>query len=109
MATTGTTATKTAAAATVKPMGKTELVESIATSTKIERAKVRQVVEAFVETVTKELKRKGRVQITGFGTFSISKRAKRTGVNPKTGDKIQIAARNVPRFTPGKSLKDTVA
>ena len=107
--TTPATATKTAAAATTKPMGKTELVEAIATSTKIERAKVRQVVEAFVDTVTKELKRKGRVQITGFGTFAISKRAKRIGVNPKTGEKIAIAARNVPRFTAGKALKDSVA
>jgi nucleoid DNA-binding protein len=104
---TPTTATK--AAAGPKPMGKTELIESIATSTKIERTKVKAIVEAFVDTVTKELKKKGKVQITGFGTFQISKRAKRTGVNPKTGEKIAIAARNVPRFTAGKALKDSVA
>lgn len=91
-----------------KPLGKTDLVEAIAKSTGLEKTKAKQAVESFIEVVGKELKKKNRVQITGFGTFSTSRRKKRTGVNPKTGDKIQIPARTVPKFTPGKALKDLV-
>jgi DNA-binding protein HU-beta len=91
-----------------KPLGKTDLVEAIAKSTGLEKTKAKQAVESFIEVVGKELKKKNRVQITGFGTFSTSRRKKRTGVNPKTGEKIQIPARTVPKFTPGKALKDLV-
>jgi nucleoid DNA-binding protein len=103
----GTGAAKTAA--TAKPMGKAELVDAVAKSANINRSQAKLAVDAFIDTVTKELKKKNRVQITGFGTFSISKRNKRTGVNPRTGEKINIAARNVPKFTPGAALKESVA
>ena len=93
-----------------KPMGKTDLIEAVAHATNMEKTKAKMVIESTIEPITKELKKPGgRVQITGFGTFSVAKRKKRTGVNPKTGEKIIISARKVPKFTPGKSLKDSVA
>ena len=91
-----------------KPMGKTDLIDAIAKATTMEKTKAKAAIEATIDCVTKELKRGGKVQITGFGTFSVSKRKKRMGVNPKTGAKITIPARKVPKFTPGKALKDMV-
>jgi DNA-binding protein HU-alpha len=108
--TTGTAAARTTAAAVKKPMGKTELIDAVALATKLEKTKVKAVIETTIDTITKELKKKdGRVQLTGFGTFGTSARKARIGVNPKTGDKIKIAARKVPKFTAGKALKDTIA
>jgi nucleoid DNA-binding protein len=106
MATTGTAA----AAATKRPMGKTELIDAVALATKLEKTKVKAVIETTIDTITKELKKRdGRVQLTGFGTFGTSARKARTGVNPKTGERIKIAARKVPKFTPGKALKDSIS
>jgi nucleoid DNA-binding protein len=99
-------AAKTATVA--KAMGKADLVDAVAKSANIGRTQARAAVDAFIDTITKELKKKNRVQITGFGTFAVSKRNKRTGVNPRTGEQITIAARNVPKFTPGQALKDAV-
>jgi nucleoid DNA-binding protein len=98
-----------AAAPAKKPMGKTELIDAVAAATKLEKTKVKAVLDAALDAVGKELKKKGKVQLTGFGTFAVSERKKRTGVNPKTGDPIQIPARKVPKFTAGKALKDLVA
>ncbi len=92
-----------------KPLGKTELIDAVAKATKLEKTKAKAVIEATIDVITKELKKNGRVQLTGFGTFSTSKRKKRIGVNPKTGDKITIPARKVPKFTAGKALRDTIA
>lgn len=91
-----------------KPMGKTELIDAVAKATKLEKTKVKATVEATIDTITKELKRNGRVQMTGFGTFSTTRRKKRVGVNPKTGARITIPARRVPKFTAGKGLKDVI-
>lgn len=102
-------ATASAAAAAKKPMGKTELIDAVAAATKLEKTKVKAVIDSTIETIEKELKKKGRVQLTGFGTFAVSERKKRTGVNPKTGAQISIPARKVPKFTAGKALKDSVA
>ena len=84
-----------------KPLGKTELIDAVAKATKLEKTKAKAVIEATIDVITK--------QLTGFGTFSTSKRKKRMGVNPKTGDKITIPARKVPKFTAGKALRDTIA
>lgn len=92
-----------------KPMGKTDLIEAVAKATGLEKTKAKASVEATIDTITKELKKNNRVQLTGFGTFSTSRRKKRMGVNPKTGAKITIPARKVPKFTPGKALKDAIA
>jgi DNA-binding protein HU-beta len=98
-----------AKAAPKKPMGKTEMIDEVARVTKLEKTKVKLTIDTMIDTIVKELKKKeGRVQLTGFGTFSSTMRKKRTGVNPKTGEKITIAARRVPKFTAGKALKDAV-
>ena len=65
-------------------------------------------VEAMLETIQAALSKGEEVAISGFGTFSAKKRAARQGVNPKTGEKIQIAATTVPKFKAGKGLKDAV-
>lgn len=65
-------------------------------------------INAFIETVAEELKRKGKITLVGFGTFTVVHRKKKTGINPKTGDKITIASKNVPVFKPGKALKEMV-
>ena len=89
-------------------MNKTELVEFIATPADLSKAKAAEAVDAFVEAVTTSLKKGKDVTLVGFGTFTISKRAARTGRNPQTGATIKIAASKAPKFRPGKSLKDAV-
>ena len=89
-------------------MNKTELVEFIATQAELSKAKAAEAVDAFVEAVTTSLKKGKDVTLVGFGTFTISKRAARTGRNPQTGATIKIAASKAPKFRPGKSLKDAV-
>lgn len=89
-------------------MNKTELVEFIATQADLSKAKAAEAVDAFVEAVTSSLKKGKDVTLVGFGTFTISKRAARTGRNPQTGATIKIAASKAPKFRPGKSLKDAV-
>ena len=89
-------------------MNKTELVEFIATQADLSKAKAAEAVDAFVEAVTTSLKKGKDVTLVGFGTFTISKRAARTGRNPQTGATIKLAASKAPKFRPGKSLKDAV-
>lgn len=89
-------------------MNKTELVEFIATQADLSKAKAAEAVDAFVDAVTTSLKKGKDVTLVGFGTFTISKRAARTGRNPQTGATIKIAASKAPKFRPGKSLKDAV-
>ena len=89
-------------------MNKTELVEFIATQADLSKAKAAEAVDAFVEAVTTSLKKGKDVTLVGFGTFTISKRAARTGRNPQTGATIKIAASKAPKFRPGKSLKAAV-
>lgn len=91
-----------------KPMGKTDLIDAVAKATGLEKTKAKAVMESAIDLTIKELKRGGRVQLTGFGTFSTTRRKKRMGVNPKTGAKITIPARKVPKFTAGKALKDAI-
>lgn len=89
-------------------MNKTELVKEIAGTTNLKLSDTEKVVNAMIETVSGELKKKGTVTLVGFGTFKTQGRAARNGVNPKTGAKIKIKATTVPKFTPGKALKDLV-
>ncbi|MDD3735182.1 MAG: HU family DNA-binding protein [Candidatus Pacebacteria bacterium] len=92
-------------------MTKQDLVEEVAKKTKLPKSEVSTVVNAVVDTITEVLSKKGgdnSVVLTGFGTFTVSKRKARTGRNPKTGETIKIAATRVPRFKAGKSLKDAV-
>ncbi|MFA7662840.1 MAG: HU family DNA-binding protein [Patescibacteria group bacterium] len=89
-------------------MNKGEFIEAVASKTGMTKADADRSVNAFIDIVTVELSKKRDVAITGFGTFSISKRAARTGRNPRTGEALKIAAMNVPKFKAGKTLKDAV-
>ena len=89
-------------------MNKTELVDAIAKESGLSKAASEKAVKAFVDVVSKELKKKGKVQLVGFGTFETSKRAARTGKNHQTGEAIKIPAAVVPKFKAGKALKDLV-
>ncbi len=89
-------------------IGKTELVDQVAKFAGIEKTKAKAAVDATIDVITQTLKKGGKVQLTGFGTFAVAKRKKRTGVNPQTGKRIEIPARKVPKFTAGKALKDQV-
>lgn len=91
-------------------MRKPELVEAVQSAAGIDtKTQAEAAVDAVFDAVTKALAGGEEVTITGFGTFKVSRRAARQGVNPRTGEKIQIAAKTVPRFSAGKSLKDAVA
>jgi len=89
-------------------MNKAELVASLAQDTRLTRTDVLKVIDALVDEITRTLKRGDRVALVGFGTFGVSKRKARTGRNPQTGAPLKIAARRVPRFTPGTDLKAAV-
>jgi len=90
-------------------MTKQDLVNSAATKAGVTKKAAGEVLDAVLDAVTKSLKKGENVTITGFGTFRISKRAARTGVNPRNpGQKIKIPAMKLPAFKAGKSLKDAV-
>jgi len=89
-------------------MNKNELIEKIANSVNISKKQAGETVDSLITEVSKALKKKENVTLVGFGTFKVADRKARTGVNPKTGEKIQIKARTVPKFTAGKALKDMV-
>jgi DNA-binding protein HU-beta len=85
-------------------MNKAELIEAIATSSKLSKADAGRALDAMVEAVTKSLKKGDRVSLVGFGSFSVAKRAARTGRNPQTGKAIKIAAKKVAKFKAGTDL-----
>jgi len=89
-------------------VNKTELIEHIAYNADISKAAAARALEATTETIKKTLRKGGTVQLVGFGSFSVGKRAARTGRNPRTGEQLHIKAAKVPKFTPGKALKDAL-
>ena len=89
-------------------MNKTELVEHIAHKSDISKAAATRALDSIVDAVKKTLKKGGTVSLVGFGTFAVGKRAARTGRNPRTGAPLKIKAAKVPKFRPGKGLKDAV-
>jgi DNA-binding protein HU-beta len=90
-------------------MTKQDLVAAIAATAGLTKKAAADALEALIGAVTAELKKGGKVTLTGFGTFQISHRAARTGVNPrKPSEKIKIPAMKLPVFKAGKSLKDSV-
>lgn len=89
-------------------MNKAELIESMAKVSKLPRAACKSALEAFIACVGTALKQNKDVSLTGFGTFVVMKRKSRVGVNPATGKKMQIPSKNVPKFRPGKFLKNLV-
>ena len=90
-------------------MTKAELIERIAKDTDISKALAEKVLNSVTHNVTRCLKKNDKITLTGFGTFSVNRRKARTGRNPQTGQVIQIKATKVPRFKPGKALKDAVS
>lgn len=89
-------------------MTKQEFVDQVADRAGLSKKDASGAVDAFLDTVEDALKRGSEVSFSGFGKFSVSARSAREGRNPATGEKIQIAASNVPRFTAGAGLKKAV-
>jgi len=89
-------------------MTKKDLIDIVSKKANLTNKASREAVQVFLNTIRDSLKRGEKVVITGFGTFSIRKRASRPGRNPKTGEKITLPARKAPGFTPGKTLKKVV-
>jgi DNA-binding protein HU-beta len=89
-------------------MTKAELIKKVAEEAKISKASAEKAVNAFTDYVTKALKEGDKLTLTGFGTFSVTKRKARTGRNPRTGKEVKIPARKVPKFKAGNLLKSSV-
>ncbi len=89
-------------------MTKAELVEAVAKQTKLTKKSAEASINAVMKAVSTSLKKGNSVTLVGFGTFKVLSRKARTGRNPQTGKPIKIAATKVPKFTPGKNLKDMV-
>lgn len=90
-------------------MNKNELISAIADESGLQRGDATKAVNAFFNAITASLKKRQEVRLVGFGTFSVSDRAASEGRNPRTGEKIKIAASRVPKFKAGKTLKTAVA
>ena len=89
-------------------MNKTELVAAMAEQAGLSKKDAEKALAAFTNVVTEELKKGGKVQLVGFGTFTSAKRKATTGRNPQTGEAIKIPASTQPKFKPGKALKDAL-
>lgn len=89
-------------------MNKTELVAAIADEAGISKKDAEKALKDFTDVVGEELKKGGKIQLVGFGTFEVSERAAREGRNPQTGKAMKIAASKAPKFKAGKALKDLV-
>lgn len=89
-------------------MNKVELINAIAKDTGLTKKDAEAALKSFIDNVSTELKKGHAVQLIGFGTFDVGKRATRKGRNPKTGEEIKIAASKCPKFKAGKALKDLV-
>ena len=90
-------------------MTKAELVDQLAEETETSKRQVGELVDLFLDAIKDALVGGDKVQLIPFGSFVVSERKKREGRNPKTGEKLMIPARRVPRFSAGKGLKDAVA
>lgn len=89
-------------------MNKAELVAAIAAKTELSKKDSEKALKAFIDVVSEELKKGEKVQLVGFGTFEVAKRAAREGRNPQTGKTMKIAASKTPKFKAGKALKDEI-
>ena len=89
-------------------MNRTELVEAMAKKTGLSKKDAEAALKSFIDTVGTALKKGDKVQLVGFGSFEVAKRAARKGKNPQTGETIKIPASKAPKFKAGKALKDLV-
>jgi DNA-binding protein HU-beta len=90
------------------PMNKNELIKAVAAKANLKVVDAEKAINGTIAAIAAELKKKGSVTLVGFGTFKVAERRARAGVNPKTGQKIQIKAARVPKFVAGKALKDKI-
>lgn len=89
-------------------MNKTDLIEAIASQADISKAAAGRALDAAVDAIKGALKNGDSVNLIGFGSFAVGERAARTGRNPRTGKSLEIKAAKIPKFRPGKALKDAV-
>ena len=89
-------------------MNKKEMIEMVAKDVGLTKKQANQAVDSIFQGIEKELKRKKKVTLVGFGTFSVKKRKARKGINPQTGEAIRIKASKVPHFKPGAKFKQSV-
>ena len=89
-------------------MNKAELIDAMASESGLSKADAKKALDGFINATTSALKSGDRISLIGFGSFSISERAARTGRNPQTGKEIQIAAKNVVKFKAGSELASSV-
>lgn len=89
-------------------INKDALISQIHEKTEMAKKDIELVIDTMIDTITKHLQSGEKITLTGFGTFRISKRASREGINPQTKERIQIPAMSVPKFTAGKALKEAV-
>lgn len=89
-------------------MNKIELIAEISEKAGLSKKDAEAALKAFIDSVSEELKKGGKVQLVGFGTFEVAERAARQGRNPRTGETIEITAAKTPKFKAGKALKDLV-
>lgn len=89
-------------------MNKNDLVTSVAEKANLTKADAERAIEATFESITLALQNKEEVRLVGFGTFLVSERGETEGRNPRTGEKIVIQAKKLPKFRPGKQLKEAV-
>jgi DNA-binding protein HU-beta len=90
-------------------MNKADLVKEISQKASVNQAVAQKALEAMLDTFKDALKKGEKIQLIGFGSFEVAKRAERKGVNPRSGDEILIPAKNVVKFKAGKDLKEMVA
>jgi len=89
-------------------VNKNELVDAVASAASLKKTEATKAVDAVFDSITSSLKKGDEVRLVGFGTFTVSKRAASEGRNPRTGEKIHIAASKQPKFKAGKGLKDAI-
>ena len=89
-------------------MTKDQLIDKLAEKVGVSKRETGDVIETMIDIITLTLQKGEKVVFTGFGAFQVSKRAARRGINPKTGEKIQIPAMTVPKFKAGRALKEAV-
>jgi DNA-binding protein HU-beta len=89
-------------------MTKSEFVDQVSAESNLSKGDADDAVNAVLSVIQGTLQRGGEINFTGFGKFSVAERGARQGVNPQTGERIQIAASRVPRFSAGSSLKKAV-
>lgn len=89
-------------------MNKAELVAAIAEKSELSKKDAEKALKAFTEVVTEELKKGNKIQLVGFGTFEVAKRAAREGRNPQTGETMKIAASVAPKFKAGAALRNEI-